>query len=129
MAENLNNMIKDANAAGVPLTCGSNFRTMQGQIDAAKGNGCYRSGDYVRGNCRIPTAKPGNSKHQSGFAIDFGCNGKTICFSNSSAWCAANGATKRPKEYPCFVWLQNNASKYKFYNYKDEAWHWSVDGT
>ena len=129
MAENLNNMVNAAQADGVDLRLGSNFRTMQGQIDTAKENGCYKSGEYVKGDCYPDTATPGRSKHQSGYAIDFKCGISTICHPHDTAWCTANGATSRPNEYVCFTWMVNNASKYGFINYKGEAWHWSIDGT
>jgi len=129
MAENLNNLVNAAQADGVDLRLGSNFRTMQGQIDTAKDNGCYKSGEYVKGDCYPDTATPGRSRHQSGYAIDFKCGISTICHPHDTAWCTANGATSRPKEYVCFTWMVNNASKYGFINYKGEAWHWSIDGS
>ena len=122
MAENLNNMVNTAQAAGVNLKPGSSFRTMDEQIAAAKANGCYKTGDYVKGDCSPDTATPGRSNHQSGLAIDFTCNGNTICWKNNSEWCRNNGNN------PCFNWLDANASKYGFINYKREAWHWSIDG-
>jgi|688.fasta_scaffold161119_1 D-alanyl-D-alanine carboxypeptidase len=128
MALNLANMIRKAQQDGVKLTLGSNFRTMQSQVNTARSNGCYKSGNFNRSDCNVATAQPGYSNHQSGSAIDFGCNGKTICYSNSSAWCEKNGSQLRPNEYPCFEWMVRNANSYGFYNYKKEAWHWSING-
>ena len=70
-----------AKADGVDLTIGSNFRTMADQERIARNNGCYKTGKFVYSTCRVATATPGRSNHQSGTAIDFGCGGKTICYS------------------------------------------------
>ena len=59
------------------------------------------------GSCRPPTAKPGQSQHEIGLAIDF-----SNC-SRSSA---------------CFGWLRGNASRFGYYNLPSESWHWSTSG-
>jgi muramidase (phage lysozyme) len=141
LAQNLRNMMLKAEQDGVNLTIGSNFRTMQAQKDVAEANNCYRDANgkvttqdkgvfkkKKQGGCTVATATPGYSRHQSGTAIDFGCNGKTICYPYDSAWCAKNGASKRPKEFKCFKWMVENANNFGYFNYKDEAWHWSADG-
>jgi len=128
VALNLANMMRKAKKDGVDLTIGSSFRTMATQTKIAHANGCYKTGKFVYSTCDVATATPGRSNHQSGTAIDFGCGGKTICYSNSSAWCAKNGATSRPKQYPCFKWMVDNAHDFGYYNFKKEAWHWSRTG-
>jgi hypothetical protein len=128
VALNLANMMRKAKADGVDLTIGSNFRTMAKQTEIAHDNGCYKTGKFVYSTCDVATATPGRSNHQSGTAIDFGCGGRTICYSNSSAWCAKNGEKSRPKQYPCFKWMVENAETYGYYNFPKEAWHWSRTG-
>ena len=128
MALNLAKMMDKAKADGIPLTIGSNFRTMDEQIATAKGNGCYKSGSFVYDDCSPNTATPGKSNHQSGTAIDFGCGGNTICYKKNSEWCAKNGSTQKPDQYPCFKWMVENANNFSYYNYKNEAWHWSATG-
>ena len=128
MALNVSNMMKKAESEGIPLTIGSSFRTMEGQISAAKNNGCFKSGSYKRSDCKVATATPGHSNHQSGTAIDFGCGGKTICYPNSSEWCAKNGSTRKPEQFKCFKFMVENANNYSYYNYPKEAWHWSATG-
>lgn len=62
--------------------------------------------------CRPPTARPGQSQHELGKAIDFTYNGRTIGTRSS----------------PAFRWLSANAGNYGFYNLPSEPWHWSVNG-
>ncbi len=62
--------------------------------------------------CRIPTARPGTSNHETGQAIDFRCKGRLI----------------RSRSDVCYQWLARNASKYYLFNLPSEPWHWSVNG-
>ena len=62
--------------------------------------------------CRPPTARPGQSQHELGKAIDFTYNGRTIGSRSS----------------PAFMWLRANAGRYGFYNLPSEPWHWSTTG-
>ena len=62
--------------------------------------------------CSPPTARPGQSMHEQGLAIDFTCAGVLI---GSHA-------------DPCWVWLDANAATFGFYNLASEPWHWSVNG-
>jgi LAS superfamily LD-carboxypeptidase LdcB len=60
-------------------------------------------------------AVPGFSNHQFGLAIDF---------------IGEEGILAFKKEEPeLFEFLKQNASKYGFYNYLPEAWHWAYLGT
>ena len=124
-------MMRKAKAEGIDLTIGSSFRTMEGQTKTAQGNGCFATGSYVRANCKVATARPGYSNHQSGTAIDFGCNKKTICYPNSSEWCSKNGSTylrEGVNTFPCFKFMVENANNFGYYNFPKEAWHWSATG-
>jgi RHS repeat-associated protein len=61
-------------------------------------------------------AKPGGSEHQTGYAIDFGMS-YSLKSENVSK-------LKNTDEYK---WMIANASKYGFYNYIAEPWHWSYN--
>lgn len=91
-------MIQAAQAAGVPLTSRSSFRTMPHQTSL------YNAPHSA------PVAKPGYSNHQGGEAIDFGCNGGGVTNGN------------------CFSWLKQNAGGFGIKNLPSEAWHWSLTG-
>jgi hypothetical protein len=110
IAQNVDNMIDAAKQAGLNIS-GGGFRTREQQIAKriANCNGNTTDASYP---CRPPTAVPGHSRHESGLAFDLSCGGRTI----------------KSRSSPCFVWLQNNASRYGLYNLPSEPWHWSVDG-
>lgn len=63
-------------------------------------------------SCSPPTARPGQSNHEKGLAIDFTHNGGSITTHSN----------------PGFVWLANNASRWGFVNLASEPWHWSTTG-
>jgi LAS superfamily LD-carboxypeptidase LdcB len=70
--------------------------------------------------CKVPTAKPGNSNHGWGRAVDIAYRGRIL--------------TCRSK---AFKWLQQNAHLYGWVHpgwahcgrVKEEAWHWEWAGT
>lgn len=64
-------------------------------------------------SCSPPTAKPGQSEHQLGLAIDF---------SNSAGSILTWGSAE-------FAWLEQHAHLYGLYNLPSEAWHWSTTGS
>ncbi|MBW3537858.1 M15 family metallopeptidase [Candidatus Parcubacteria bacterium] len=110
IAKQLDQMLAAAVADGMRFG-GSGFRSYQRQIELRRQN-CpdpFRSPSRA---CRPPTAKPGNSMHEQGLAIDFTHNGATIK-SRSSAG---------------FGWLSRNAGAYGFKNLPSEPWHWSING-
>jgi LAS superfamily LD-carboxypeptidase LdcB len=115
IAGQVGRMIDAAAADGITLA-GGGYRSSQAQI-AVRRNNCGSS-DYAiyempASQCNPPTARPGNSEHERGLAIDFTCNGAGIISSRSS---------------PCFQWLAANAASYGFYNLPSEPWHWSTSG-
>lgn len=61
-------------------------------------------------------APPGTSAHQSGRAIDFYLGGK-----NSS------GNVTALRQLPAYKWLFANASRFGFYPYTREPWHWEFN--
>ena len=61
-------------------------------------------------------AKTGSSAHQSGRAIDF-----YLGASNSS------GNVAKLRQTQGYKWMVANASRFGFYPYKDEPWHWEYN--
>ena len=103
---NVGQMIRDARNAGVNLV-GYGWRSPQRTAELRVINGCPDVYTSSPSSCRIPTARPGQSMHERGLAIDF-----QSCWRGSS----------------CFVWLSNNAGNYGFFNLPSESWHWSTNG-
>ena len=104
-------MINAAAADGVDLRIGNSYRSVSTQIDLRRqncGSSYYAIYEMSSGSCRPPTAKPGQSQHQLGLAIDF-------------ANCSSRGTA-------CYRWLAANASRFGYYNLPSEAWHWSTTG-
>ncbi len=99
-------MIRDARGDGVTLS-GYSYRSPQRTAELRVINGCPDVYNASPSRCRIPTARPGQSMHERGLAIDF-----QSCWRGSS----------------CFTWLSNNASKYGYRNLPSESWHWSTNG-
>ena len=105
-------MINAARAQGVSLTLGNSYRSVSHQIRLRAqncGSSSYAIYQMSAGSCRPPTAKPGQSQHQLGLAIDF-------------ANCSTRGTA-------CYQWLARNARSYGLYNLPSEAWHWSTTGS
>lgn len=95
-------MINAAAQSGITLN-GSAFRSYERQLQIYTERGCP---------CNPPVARPGNSMHERGLAIDF---------------TGAGGGTLRAGT-PAFNWLSQNAAGYGFYNLPSESWHWSTSG-
>jgi peptidoglycan hydrolase-like protein with peptidoglycan-binding domain len=114
IAENTRALLEAAAADGVRLS-GGGFRSPQRQIDLRRKN-CGTS-DYAvyqmpSSQCTPPTARPGQSNHERGLAIDFTYEDGGI----------------KTRDNPGFLWLRDNAARFGFYNLPSEPWHWSVDG-
>ena len=113
VASSFNRMVADAKAQGVDLR-GGGYRDPQQQIAVRKANcGTTHYDIYLKpsSECTPPTARPGNSMHEKGLAVDFTANSRTITTSSAQ-----------------FVWLSRNAADYGFYNLPSEPWHWSTNG-
>lgn len=102
-------LVNDAIAAGMSLSAYSSFRSMPHQQSLWESNG--------RNPSRV--APPGNSSHQAGVAIDFN---KMPGF-NSSGSCTNRARTLNN---PAWVWLRDNAERYGFKQFSNEAWHWDA---
>jgi hypothetical protein len=114
IADQVGSMLQAASAAGINLA-GSGYRSPQQQIDVRRrncGGSQYDIWQRPASSCDPPAARPGQSRHEQGLAIDFTCDGALIT-SHSNA---------------CYQWLANHAANYGLFNLPSEAWHWSVDG-
>ncbi len=111
----LQSMLNAAASSSVYL-CGGGYRSPEAQIQTRMNNcgtSYYAIYDMPASQCSPPTARPGQSMHEQGLAVDFTCNGGAAISSQSSS---------------CFVWLAGNAGSYGFYNLPSEPWHWSSNG-
>lgn len=120
IARNVADMVRAARAAGVELTpVSSGYRTFDHQADLRVSNGCPDIYFSSSSSCSTPTARPGESNHEEGLAIDF--SGISKCPSRSGDRCVAPGNAK-------WDWLEANARQYGLNPLRSEAWHWSVTG-
>ena len=114
IADNLEALLAAADADGFALS-GGGYRSSDGQVAARRAN-CGTS-DYdiyekPASACSPPTARPGQSMHEQGLAIDFTSNGQLI----------------QSRSNPAFGWLSRNAGRFGFANLPREPWHWSTNG-
>ncbi len=114
IAGRVDELLSSARADGVDLS-GWGWRDNIKQIQLRQEN-CGTSDFDVwekpASLCSPPTARPGQSNHERGLAIDFTYRGGSITTHSN----------------PGFVWLNNNAHRWGFVNLASEPWHWSVDG-
>jgi LAS superfamily LD-carboxypeptidase LdcB len=114
IADNLAAMLNASDGAGLSLG-GTGYRSSDGQVATRRAN-CgtsdYDVYDKPASQCSPPTARPGQSMHEKGLAVDFTNGGRLI----------------QSRSDPAFRWLSGNASRFGFYNLPSEPWHWSVNG-
>ena len=113
IAQRLEDLLAAAESDGFALS-GSGYRSSAGQ-EAARRSNCGAS-DYdvyqkPASQCSPPTARPGQSMHERGLAIDFTWNGALISSRNAA-----------------FQWLSRNAGRFGLANLPAEPWHWSTNG-
>lgn len=118
---NLHRLLNAARNDGIRLS-GWGWRSHRRQHELRLINGCpdgwiHRPGerptDFAPSSrCRVPTARPGRSMHETGLAVDFTYRGSVV---NS-------------RSSPAYRWLAANAARYGFYNLPSEPWHWSING-
>ena len=114
IAGTVDSLLTAARNDGVDLG-GWGYRDNIKQIELRQkhcGTSDYAVWEMPASACRPPTARPGQSMHERGLAIDFTYNGGSIT----------------TRSNPGFVWLANNAGRYGFVNLPSEPWHWSTDG-
>ncbi len=114
IADNLAGLLSAAEADGIVLS-GGGYRDPNQQIALRRahcGTSNYAVYQMPPSQCSPPTARPGQSNHERGLAVDFTYQGRAI----------------RSRSSPAFQWMRANAASYGFYNLPSEPWHWSVDG-
>lgn len=96
-------------ASGGLLRPGSGRRTIEEQIQLRRTNGCPDIWTSPASSCRVPTAIPGRSNHNHGFAMDL------VDASTGRAVQAGSAADR---------WLRDNAGSFGMHRpVKGEAWH------
>ena len=113
IASRVQSLLEHACADGIAFT-GGGWRSAQAQIDLRRahcGPTDYDIHQRPANECQPPTARPGNSMHEKGLAIDFATG--------------ANGLSRATIGYR---WLVLNARTYGLYNLASEPWHWSTNG-
>ncbi len=114
IAGKVEQLLAAAAADGVELS-GWGYRDSIRQIELRQkhcGTTEYDVWEKPASACRPPTARPGQSNHERGLAIDF----------------TYRGASMTSRSGAGFVWLANNAHRWGFVNLPSEPWHWSTDG-
>lgn len=110
IADRLEGLLSAAERDGLSFG-GAGYRDPRDQQRLREAN-CpdpYRS---PASSCRPPTARPGQSMHERGLAVDFTYQGRIITSRSS----------------PAYRWLDANAGRFGFYNLPSEPWHWSTNG-
>ncbi len=116
IAAQVQELIAAAADAGFVLT-GGGWRSADAQIALRRshcGESHYAIYEMPPSLCTPPTARPGESMHERGLAIDFSCDGDLVT-NRSSA---------------CYRWLTVNAAAYGLMELTTgaEPWHWSTSG-
>ena len=110
IADNLEALLAAAEADGIVFG-GGGYRDPEDQWRLRRAH-CPDPANSPPSSCSPPTARPGQSMHEQGLAVDFTYNGSIISSRSS----------------PGYQWLAGNASRYGFYNLPSEPWHWSTNG-
>lgn len=114
IANKVDEMLSAARSDGVDLS-GWGYRSNLKQIELRQqhcGTSEFAVWEMAASACSPPTARPGQSMHERGLAIDF----------------TYNGGSMTSRSNPGFVWLNNNAHRWGFVNLPSEPWHWSTTG-
>lgn len=118
LAPQLESLLEAARGDGIVLS-GSGYRSPETTAWLRKVNGCPDVYESPASSCRVPTARPGESMHEQGLAVDFTHEGRTICYPRAASSCRGN---------PAFDWLSGNAARFGLRVLDAEAWHWSTNG-
>lgn len=112
IADSLRDLLNLSFQKGLTL-CGNGYRSIARQIQLRRINCNGNVWSAPASSCSPPTARPGQSMHERGLAIDFTCG--------------SYGAVGRSD--PCFAFLKANAGDFGLRNLPSEPWHWSSNGT
>ena len=110
IADQLEALLAAAEADGIAFG-GGGYRDSADQRRLRQAN-CPDPESSPASSCRPPTARPGQSMHERGLAVDFTYQGRIISSRSS----------------PGFRWLDANAARFDLYNLPSEPWHWSTNG-
>ena len=111
--DNLSRLLAAAQRNGIFLS-GGGYRSPSAQVSlriAHCGSGTFAVYQMRASACHPPTARPGQSMHERGLAVDFTQNGATLTRGSSG-----------------YRWMRAHATAYGFFNLPSEPWHWSVNG-
>jgi hypothetical protein len=114
IAGQISALLRDAAGSGIILG-GGGYRSPDAQVSVRRsncGSSHYDIWQKPSSQCRPPAARPGQSMHERGEAIDFTCNGALISSRGN----------------PCYRWLAANAGRYGLMGNSVEPWHWSTNG-
>jgi hypothetical protein len=111
IALQITKLLADAMKAGFNQVGGGGWRSNAEQRALRIAHGYLSDSEKSGSNGRTPTAVPGTSRHESGTAIDFTNQGRSLTRSD-----------------PFYQWLTAHAGSYGLRNLPSEAWHWSTDG-
>ena len=110
IADDLARLLDAAEADAVSFG-GGGYRDPEDQWRLRRAN-CPDPANSPPSSCRPPTARPGQSMHEQGLAVDF----------------TYDGALISSRSNPGFRWLSANAGRFGFRNLPSEPWHWSING-
>ena len=110
IADNLESLLSAADADGMSFS-GGGYRDPEQQRRLREQN-CPDPDSSPASSCSPPTARPGQSMHEEGLAIDFTYQGRIISSRSS----------------PGYQWLAANAGRFGLRNLPSEPWHWSTNG-
>ena len=114
IAGQLESMLAAAEADGI-VYGGGGYRSSDSQIalrQAHCGDSEYAIWEASPSSCSPPTARPGQSMHERGLAIDFTYQGRVISSRSS----------------PGFQWLAGPRRQLRLHQPPVGAWHWSTNG-
>lgn len=111
--KNVKAILDGARAAGIDFSGSGGFRSYDEQVRLRSVNGCADIFTADASTCSPPTAKPGNSMHEWGLALDLREKGSSGFMRSGSAG---------------FKWMVENQSVHGLKNLPSEPWHWSTTG-
>ena len=110
IADSLESLLGAAESDGIRYG-GGGYRDSADQRRLRQAN-CPNPETSPPSSCSPPTARPGQSMHERGLAIDFTYGGRIIGSRSS----------------PGYKWLDQNAGRFGLRNLPSEPWHWSTNG-
>ena len=113
IAGEVSDLLEAARTDGIALR-GWGWRSHERQIELRAAH-CADIWTTPASQCSPPTARPGQSLHETGRAIDF-------YIDEQGTQRAITGQS------PEFAWLSEHAKRFGLFNLPSEPWHWSTTG-